>query len=124
MINDMVREAMRRVRKNPKGYTDFDRGADCALLASAYLSEHPADEDEPMTEALAVALGGTIQHLEDDDSGPAMWIADWRNGEYKLSIWSDGKMSISDAPEFVDCSTLGQFRRLAAALGIELKAHS
>jgi hypothetical protein len=97
---------------------------DRAVLADAYLAEHPADDDEPVTEEWLRAVG-FVTHRQGvaidmglrSRGGPWLYFAccpglvnpDW--------MFDDGRLLA--AP---DLNTRGHVRRLCEALGVPLRA--
>lgn len=86
-------------------------------LAVAYLEEHPADDDEPITadwlckNGWKVICNGTRASIE--------WITD-----HPIQLWKQdaNRWHVTmGVVEFHVINTRGDVRRLCAALGIELK---
>ncbi len=99
-MDTKVKAAMARVRKNTGSYAEMDQLAeDTGLLSAAFLTEHPADDDEPVTEEWASATG-----LLNVDMDSAI-----ENAMNKPGI--DGQ-----PPEFLN--TRGKLRRFMACLGV------
>ena len=81
---------------------------DCAAVARAWLSEHPADDDEAITEGWLLANG-------------------WHKGR-DLFLWFDGvRVSFNGNEAFISnelaehIRTKGDVRRLCSSLGNPLK---
>lgn len=127
-------ERLRQMRADSEafdgGYPDNEDGrlqslCDHAILADAYLAEHPADDDEPVTEDFIRSL-----------NPPRYWEAGaeyvWPDVclRYSLEI-CDGKPPVLSAGFYIDggdkpvylphIKTRGDVRRLCRALGVEVK---
>lgn len=98
-------------------------------LATAYLDEHQADDDEPVTEDWLRSVGGEAVC----PPGPYYHQDEWdvvfsKGGDFLLYIshrpdWPTAKARIGkDQPDLLigDVATMGEFRRLCRALGIVL----
>jgi len=148
-MNEQVKSAMERLRQMRADADDHDGGypateegrrqslLDHAALADAYLAEHPADDDEAITEDWLREVGFKSKTYQESEVlalnipkgviGDTQWIEleDETNGVFLLCRWSelyedyDGDDLPPDRVEVV-CRTMGQLRRLCAALGIEL----
>ncbi len=87
-------------------------GAKACQLAQAYLAEHPADDEEPITEAWLRSVGFDDEHR-----------LDWKNLVIKFCVpirdnfWDFYLNSTQIKPP----KTRGDVRRLCKALGVELK---
>lgn len=110
-------ERLRQMRADSEafdgGYPDNEDGrlqslCDHAILADAYLAEHPADESLDVDEDWLVQIG-----FQPDASG-ALWI-----GDYRLCWFGRGFFGF-DGVE-VESKTRGDVRRLCRALGVEVK---
>ena len=109
--NDDIRAAAERCKDLFGTFVDFDNMPiecikDLFVLAQAYIAEHPADDDEPVTDEWLDSVFGT------DDSLCTEWHDEW--GE-KIT-WLD-KFGLVSIPM---PKTRGDVRRLCRALGIEL----
>lgn len=121
-MDDETKAALGRIRKERQGenvypswFPDYDMESrkDSHTLAEAYLAEHPADDDEPIDDAFAKAVGQcrfpnglTVEliYLEYQSTNESEWVVvaeDWE-GESVLLI--------------KDAKTKGQVRRLIVAL--------
>lgn len=104
-MNDL-RAAAERVRNMPGIAFRVPQGIeDISTLASAYLAEHPADEDEPYSgdawlEGFGIAIGVTK-----DKQG--RWWAEAHQDDQRIVL--------------SEIKTRGDFRKLASVLGIPLK---
>lgn len=87
---------------------------DTVPLVTAYLAEHPADDDEPITERWLLSIG--VQHAEN-----TRYVLS--QGKYEriwLYFWETGiNAELAGGGEIV-FATRGDVRRLCAALGIDL----
>ena len=85
----------------------FRRAMDARLLAAAYLTEHPADDAEPVTREWLLEASVDI----DDDMV-------YRFGEAKVIIWPSGRITLGVCchESLIDNPTRGQVRRLYKAL--------
>ncbi len=120
---DDVREAAERLLKYPATLTSPGRQNatwDMALLAAAWLREHPADEDEPVTDEWLESVGFTN---DIDGCGRV-----WESGEGLVSLYVMIGLNClvecasKDEAVFVpETETRGDVRRLCSALGINLK---
>lgn len=115
-----IKEIAARFR-DPKKHDHYNTEweLDALELANAYLAEHPADEDEPVTEEWLRAIG-----FNDDKEFPGYVILLTECG-YIECIGFDGGVEwmlfgneLNPGPQ-----TRGQVRLLCRALGIELKEH-
>ena len=103
--------------------------ADEGLVIDAYLSEHPEDEDEPVTKEFVRHVGTgkrddkecVIRQLTESQhlSVQILWESDWTKKLWRCVVRIYGK-GIGDSG-LVECKTCGDVRRLCKALGIELK---
>jgi hypothetical protein len=95
-----VKQAAERIRSGLKNDAD---GFDKELLVDAYLTEHSADDDEPVT---------------------VEWLTSVRPSK-TIEVAVEGRIVIHGAkfgwPHCDDSWTLGRVRRLCKALGVELK---
>jgi hypothetical protein len=87
---------------------------------AAYLAEHPADDNEPVTRDWLIALGfhSVFRTLRLDV-----------NGRTRIEMWCDdngkaGCICVNDCKISNDKATRGDVRRLCRALGISLKEQS
>lgn len=93
---------------------EIDWHCDLRLVGKAYCAEHPADDDEPIDDWLeSIGL-----HYDDDKKA---WYAEDDIGRpvevfYHRGIFVYGTL-IANQP-----SNRGEFRRLCAALGVELQS--
>jgi hypothetical protein len=92
-----------------------------AALAKAYLAEHPADDEEPVTPDMMLewGFGDSIYYRSEKrfeicDSVRVMFEACEGPKCWKASVWI-GRYTTIDNP------TCGDVRRLARALGVTLK---
>ena len=83
-------------------------------VSQAYLAEHPADDDEPVTEEWLLSVGFVhdATHVVLRNWGPQ------RNGN--IQAYPNGKWWLNGTA-MIQMKTRGQVRRLCAALGIGLK---
>lgn len=129
-MTDDVRAAVGRVRRWYSGewlagewlagiYPEAkDRSQELALLetdwrdvAIAYLTEHPADDGDPVDEAWLRAVGfGVYGLFADRDGGLSIGDLEW----HECRRWLYGNTPLPDLP------TRGHVRRLCLALGIPL----
>lgn len=91
---------------------------DMELIVIAYLAQHPADDDEPIDEEFLRSVG-----FVDIDKNTLQFDRDlpvdvWHGGVMAEAEWSVGGERI---PHELMPSTRGDLRRLASALGIELR---
>lgn len=135
----LVADAAVRLRRREAGesqdivYATYDDGTpvpptmrhhaeddDCDILAQAYLAEHPADDDEPITGTWLHSIGFTRYMQPASDDG--LCIGDWRGGHFPITTKTAGKVrswwvSGYCLPE--NCiTTRGHVRRLCAAIGV------
>ncbi len=103
--------------------------ADCRDVARAYIAEHPADDGERITEDWLLSIGGEELTAGDKRRGIAVGkepglVLCWRWGHPKNRSWSlehwtaggeCGWLELENEPQ-----TRGEFRRMAAGLGIFL----
>jgi len=98
----------------------YSRDVDEGLVLDAYLAEHPADEDEPITRAWVVHVfrltinGAELTDrlfLKQSRKGWGVYVCGWLN-EYGEAM---------DDCLVTKVNTRGQLRRLASALGITLR---
>lgn len=91
------------------------------IIADAYLAEHPADDGEAIDEAWLLSVG-----FENMVSGVKMRIksAAWKDSDHHLRHTQFGFVGdawFANGLGCAPCKTRGDVRRLAKALGIELK---
>lgn len=99
-------------------YWDVDEGpTDAKALAAAYLAEHPADEEEPITGPWSESVAGEV-----DRSDPEIAVY-YHRCQHLCVSWmlDDGIVYVKQMGTglkiAVPCATRGQLRRLCAALG-------
>jgi hypothetical protein len=106
-------ERLRRYVSGEISVYDMTKGvyrADCIAIRDAYLAEHPADDDEPVTEDwltqslhrsfdLSFAIGGLSLYQS---------LGDW------ILVDVQGR-------EYAEMKTRGQVRLLCRAMNVELK---
>lgn len=108
------REALERLRNHreiwSEQYRDTQQGRDEAILANAYLREHPADDDELLNSTWVESAG-----LQFNPSCDAPYLY-CNSGQWQLwlSVW----MCLRNV------NARGDVRRLCELLGIELKEAS
>jgi hypothetical protein len=125
-----VREAAGRLREAAERYTtaDFSESQPMYLdgleVCRAYLAEHPADDDEPVTEDWLREIGFT------GDMGMGQFRLD---SDFHIQAWETQTWSIETkdtSGQYYGCrheldigqpKTRRDVRNLLAALGIELK---
>lgn len=127
-MNDEVRKAAERYRTWEHGAQEYMppmvgvcRYSDMETLANAYLAEHPADDDEPVTEEWwDNTLGG--RHVCIQYSNFGLWL-DTRYGNVKVELYAESAALDSDCfvLTLLVKPTRGDVRRLCRALGIEPK---
>jgi hypothetical protein len=88
------------------------------VLAHAYLADHPADEDEPVTEDWLRSIGLKLRMGFGFPVTKTMSLWDSRNG---WGLYFHGGLGDSAEGEtkIAKVATRGQVRRLLAALGID-----
>lgn len=116
-MSDELRAAAELIRSKDSIANRYDNAA--WNLANAYLAEHPADDGEPVTEAWCVSAG--LIHGLPRVSYPRVVskfgvAVDVTFGKGNVCLW------VEDVEAKVGNVTRGDVRRLASALGIELKA--
>jgi hypothetical protein len=146
-MSDSVKAAAERLRNTCDSNLFYWRSSDCqrdqAILAYAYLAEHPADDSEPIDGCWLRGVGFTNK----SDNIEQFIENEWFSGEHRIEIQpEDGdylgeemRIMIYSKPVWVcevrnrshgwdesiavggDLKTRGDVRRLAAALGIALK---
>ena len=87
----------------------YQLGEDRKLLVAAYLAEHPADEDEPVT------------HEWLRENSQADWVVDEPTGKPEIILrgaWQRGMVTLVTAVT-IATPTRGHVRRLIAALGLD-----
>lgn len=101
---------------------DISKLLRCArLLALDYFAEHPADDDEPITDTWLRACG--FRRPMSPANHYCMVLGEWLRGFHVLQMGGD---RISESTwyylgrEVPPCKTRGQLRLLCRALGIEL----
>lgn len=118
-----IKEALNRWRAQSYRNT-LNRIQDMNKLACAYLAEHPADEDEPVTSEWIRSVAAVYWEAGKESYWPghelrfSEKIGDNPGGFY---IWNEGPHSHSQKPSYMPIKTRGQVRLLCRALGIELK---
>ena len=117
-MRDELKAAIQQYRD--RAYPDTNDGwcdcdADAKIIADAYLAEHPADDDEPASEAWLTsvkweAVGNTWYCMSAKEGQPIlMWVR------------VDGSLRIAGLKEASRINaTRGDVRLLCRALGIEL----
>lgn len=116
-MNEELKRVIERYRErnsNQSEYQDsivYSEDVDAGILAEAYLAEHPADDDEPLSQEWLSSVSRGV-------FGKVAFVS------YELlddaSVW---RMLGDDRGWylFTSVKTRGDVRRLCRALGIELK---
>lgn len=157
-MNDDVKAAAERYRKHQQRLCEDEhhkspywlpltecwserRLEDANVLANAHLTEHPADDDEPVTEEWLRSIGFKDWPEDNDDKhlfslfiraneeiGWECRLAYQTNGFYAVRMCDvDVHLGVAESVELLDSRnktvkvTRGDVRRLCAALKIELK---
>ena len=112
-----VKAAAERLSNAPEDYTATQQNLDMWTVVVAYLDEHPADDDEPVTGYWLLSVGFT-------PFGEAMMWS-YRLGEVVVmgvspETLADGNWGYN-GKRLPRKKTRGDVRRLCEALGIELK---
>lgn len=96
--------------------------ADRAVLADAYLAEHPADDAEPVTEEwLKSEVGMTVPSWHTYEPRLLREVVD-DEGRWDMRLWwAIERRSFEIGGRTVPVATRGDVRRLFSALGVELK---
>ena len=111
-----LRAAAERLLQGARAYRDglHNQQLDLQNVADAYLREHPADDEQLIDEAWLRSVGFINT-----------WGDKFRNVSGDIDIVVDGETVMlayrSDYYDTATKATRGDLRRLAAALGIELK---
>lgn len=114
-----LRAAAERLLNCPAHWTYVKRDADVALCAAAYLAEHRADDDEPITEDWFKSTGFVgVSHYRKCLRFPS-------HDDVFVFVLKDGVQPFvegagSRIDRFAKCQTRRDIRRLASALGIQL----
>lgn len=133
-MSDRLREYAERIlatvqKQDQPGGPSYIRAGDHPVwalmepyeLASAYLAEHPADDDCPVTQEWLESVGWKKQMSRQGQwrSAVSKWDAalQWYSHDRSLEI-----IDVTDESSIVigDRNTRGSVRRLASELGIEL----
>jgi hypothetical protein len=106
------------------GFDDSPMGSAVAL-ACAWMQEHPADDDEPVTNNWVTAIGGRKEDHPlkwsfalSDGLSIGVWRIDAQDAKWKAVVNISPCFS-ADLARGID--TRGQVRRLLSALGITCK---
>lgn len=91
----------------------MQRYGDIVMLADAWIAEHPADDGDPVDEAWVKGLG-----FEQYEYVPYTWL---KCGHLQYVPSRDPPFCIVGGWPVIRVETRGHVRRIAAALGIELK---
>jgi hypothetical protein len=100
---------------------DPHNGDDWATMqvVKAWLADHPADDDEPVTTEWLAAVGITEDEgRANGDIYVCAWVGRWQHGRVEILIgkhWDQTYIPGGMTPQ-----TRGEFRRLCAALGVPL----
>ena len=95
--------------------------ADALVLADAVLTEHPADDGEPVDEAWLRAAGFTVKDVENDAVLHAGLLSVCVYEPDDPVFW---RVDYERLPEELWPKTRGHVRRLCAALGVTLTERS
>lgn len=131
-MNDELKAAAERVRRhiNQLGNSAIE---DRNMLVRAYLAEHPADDDEPVTvewlasisrqPPIVTAIGNCYRFSIDSDRGLCVWGRACGVG-YTVTLRtvrrSESGHRMTSFSDLRDVYYRGDIRRLCAALGIPL----
>lgn len=115
-MNDELKAAAERLRADAYADWDYMDGIyasdkqleDRRLIAKAYLAEHPADNDEPITDSWLRKIG-----FQDMETG-----LESQDHVVIVNAWGMDFTVCNGKPK---PETRGDVRRLAKALGLELK---
>jgi hypothetical protein len=128
-MND-VKEAAERLRRNAEGehltdiYRDFKLPVEQYMkdkleTSKAYLTEHPADDGEAITEDWLRSVGFEFSYLNKH-----LWIKSGKTGHLRhtsMAMNVNSQLWFLNGLGCANCETRGDVRRLALALGIELQ---
>lgn len=125
-MSDELRAAAERLL-GFDGYYEM-QASDGKNLARAYLAEHPADDDEPVTADWLRSVGfkqdADTEYTSDDlilapedDQVALHWMQEGIEPDEIRTIW----IVAENEGIYTSASTRGALRRLAAALGVTLK---
>jgi hypothetical protein len=133
MTNDVIRavERLRRMRDDAAshdgGYPATEDGRMQSLLDHCAIAQAalPLFDPDPITEQWLRSMGGEIENYEPEDGSTVAFRSDFGGSAdepetYGLSVFCDGTASIAFSDIFLTCTTRGQLRMLAKALGIPL----
>jgi hypothetical protein len=109
-----LKQAIKELREGwnqcccPDGWRECDRAR---VLAAAYLAEHPADDDEPITREWLVDLGWTVRERD-------VWMAYPSHLSQSLAIDGNGRVYLALMTLGKPVKTRRDLRRLTNVLGI------
>ena len=130
-MSDELRAAAERVRRVEAGEPadqayrahprrQFQQFADRGLMASAWLAEHPADDDEPISPEWLRSVGFTLTdaHVRyySNRSRPPFVVVIASDGRLRLAVQNGSDVEGGDVCQK---PTRGDVRRLCRALGIK-----
>lgn len=118
-ITNEEREALTRARQwvaDMGGIRDCYSWSDCKTLMEIALREHPADDDEPVTEEWLISLRWAPEGYA------AFTCLVLRHERHVLEWFTEDESLWLNERCVHDNPTRGDVRRLCAALGVELKA--